>query len=94
MTQDNILKNYIKDFDKVCKVSNIISQTCQIRGLDWLEKSLLNKWASIVLDKQKLDTEIAFILAKWAFIDYLRSDRNVMNDDPITPFLSDCIKYV
>lgn len=94
MTQDNPLKNYIADFEKVCKVSSIISQVCQIRGLDWWEKTLLNQWAKTVLDKQEQGSEVAFILAKWAFIDYLRSDRNVMLDDPITPFLSDCIKYV
>lgn len=93
MTQDNPLKTYIADFDKVCRVSSIISQTCQIRGLDWLEKSLLNKWAQTVLDKQDLD-DVAFILAKCSFIEYLKSDRNVMNDDPITPFLIDVIKYV
>ena len=94
MTQDNILKNYIKDFDKVCKVSSLISQICQIRGLDWLEKKLLNQWGKTVLDKQDLDTEVSFILAKWAFVDYLSSDRNVMRDDPITPFMIDVIKYV
>lgn len=86
----------VKAFAKVCKVSTLISQICQIRGLDWWEKSLLKQWSKTVLDKQDLDTdtEVSFLLAKWAFIDYLKSDRNVMNDDPITPFLSDCIKYV
>lgn len=86
----------IADFDRVCKVSSIISQVCQIRGLDWWEKRLLEQWSKTVLDKQDLDTdtEVGFILAKYSFIDYLKSDRNVMNDDPITPFLSDCIKYV
>ena len=94
MTRDNIIKNDIKDFDKVCKVSAVISQVCQLRGLDWWEKTLLNQWGKTVLDKQGSETEIAFILAKWAFVDYLRSDRNVMNDDPVTPFLIDVIKYV
>lgn len=84
----------IADFENVCKVSTLISQICQIRGLDWWEKTLLKQWEKTVINKQELDTEISFILAKWAFIDYLRSDRNVMIDDPITPFLSDCIKYV
>lgn len=92
--KDNPLKNYIADFDKVCKVSTIISQVCQIRELDWLEKTLLNKWAKTVLDKQDLGENVSFILAKCAFIEYLESDRNVMNDDPITPFLIDVIKYV
>ena len=93
MTQNNPLKNYIKDFEKVCKVSNVISQVCQIRGLDWWEQRLLNQWAKTVLDKQDLD-DVAFIFAKHSFIEYLKSDSNVMNDDPITPFLIDVIKYV
>ena len=93
MTQDNILKNHIKDFEKVCKVSSLISQICQIRGLDWWEKRLLNQWAKTVLDKQDLG-DVAFIFAKDYFIKYLESDRNVMNDDPITPFMIDVIKYV
>lgn len=86
----------IENFEKVLKVSNLISQVCQIRGLDWWEKSLLKQWSKTVLDKQNLetDTEVAFIFAKYSFIEYLKSDRNVMNDDPITPFLSDCIEYV
>lgn len=83
-----------KDFEKISKVSTLISQICQIRGLDWLEKSLLNQWKKTVISKQDLDTDVAFILAKYSFIEYLESDRNVMNDDPITPFLIDCIKYV
>ena len=91
--KDNPLKNFIADFDKVCKVSSLISQICQIRGLDWWEKTLLNKWAKTVLEKQDLD-DVAFILAKCSFIEYLKSDRNVMNDDPITPFMIDVIKYV
>ena len=91
MTQ--VLKSCIADFDKVCKVSSLISQICQIRGLDWWEKRLLNEWAKIVLNKQDLD-DVAFILAKSSFIEYLKGDSNVMNDDPITPFLIDVIKYV
>ena len=94
MTRENILKNYIADFDKVCKVSSIISQVCQIQSLDWLEKTLLNQWAKLVLDHQKYGESISFIFAKYAFIDYLRSDDNVMNDEPITAFLIDTIKYV
>ena len=94
MTQDNILKNYIADFDKVCKVSSLISQICQIRGIDWWEKTLLNQWGKTVLNNQDEAEEVAFILAKWDFVKYLESDLNVMNDDPITPFLIDVIKYV
>ena len=82
------------NFENVCKVSNIISQVCQLRGLDWWEKTLLKQWEKTLLEKQELDTEISFILAKWAFIDYLRSDRNVLSDDPVTPFLIDVIMYV
>lgn len=86
----------VKAFAKVCKVSSLISQICQIRGLDWWENTLLKQWSKTVLDKQDLDTdtEVAFILAKGSFIGYLESDRNVMNDDPVTPFLIDVIKYV
>ena len=94
MTNTNTNSINIADFDKVCKVSTLISQICQIRGLDWWEKTLLKQWEKTVLNKQDLDTEISFILAKWAFIDYLSSDRNVLSDDPVTPFLIDVIKYV
>lgn len=92
MTQDNILKNYIKNFEKVCKVSTIISQVCQIRGFDWLEKELLNEWAKTVLDKQDEDKELAFIFAKSAFIDFL--ENYFMKDEPIIAFLIDSIKFV
>lgn len=94
--QDNILKNYIKDFEKVCKVSNVISQTCQIRGYDWLEKTLLNKWAKTVLDYQKYEyhnEKVAFILAKFAFIKYMEND-TLMDGDSIKDFLIDTIKYI
>ena len=84
----------VKDFEKVCKVSSLISQICQIRGLDWWEKTLLNQWSKTVLDYQDKGEEIYFLLAKWHFIDYMRSDMNVMSDDPVTPFLIDVIKYV
>ena len=89
MTQDNILKKYIEDFDKVCRVSSIISQTCQIQNREWLEKELLNKWAKTVLNKQRYSE--SFILAKVAFITYLRSDENVANKDPITAFIIDTL---
>lgn len=92
MTNSNPLN--IKSFDKVCKVSTIISQVCQIRGLDWLEKTLLNKWAKTVMDKQVFDERVAFIIAKYAFIAYLESERNSMKDEPITAFLIDTIKFI
>ena len=95
MTQDNILKNYIADFELVCKVSTIISQVCQIRGYDWLEKTLLNKWVKIVLDYQKHEyhnEKVAFILAKHAFIKYMEND-SLMDGDSIKAFLIDAIKY-
>lgn len=93
MTQDNILSNYITDFDKVCKVSNVISQTCQIRGYDWLEKTLLNKWLKMVVNYQEKGEEVAFLFAKWHFIDYMRED-NLMDGDSIKDFLIDTIKFV
>ena len=92
MTQ--VLKSCIADFDKVCKVSSLISQICQISGLDWWEKRLLNEWAKIMLDNQKYDESVSFIFAKYDFIDYLRSDENCMSNEPVTPFLIDVIKYV
>ena len=93
--QNNALKNYIADFEKVCKVSNVISQTCQIRGYDWLEKTLLNKWVKIVLDYQKNEyhnEKTAFILAKWRFIEYMEND-SLMDGDSIKEFLIDTIKF-
>ena len=90
MTNSNI-----KNFAKVCKVSSIISQVCQIQKLDWLEKTLLNQWFKIVFEKQSKDYEdldVAFILAKYDFLDYLRSDENCMSNEPITPFLVDTIQ--
>lgn len=93
MTTNNILKNYIADFEKVCKVSNVISQTCQLRGYDWLEKTLLNKWLKTVLDYQDKDERVAFILARWRFIEYMEND-NLMDGDSIKAFLIDTIKYV
>ena len=95
MTQNNPLSNYIKDFDKVCKVSAVISQVCQIRGYDWLEKTLLNKWAKTVLDYQKNEyhnEKVAFILAKGRFIEYMEND-SLMDGDSIRDFLIDTIKY-
>ena len=92
MTTTNILSNYIADFDKVCKVSNIISQVCQLRGYDWLEKELLNRWCKTVLNNQDEDVEVAFILAKWDFVKFLKN--YYMKDEPIIVFLIDAIKYV
>ena len=88
----NALEGYIKDFGKVCKVSNIISQVCQLRGYDWLEKELLNRWGKTVLNNQDEDAEVAFILAKLDFIKYL--ENYFMKDEPIIVFLIDAIKYI
>ena len=96
MTQDNLLKNYIQDFELVCKVSTIISQVCQIRGYDWLEETLLNKWAKTVLDYQQYEyhnEKVAFILSKHAFIKYMEND-TLMDGDSIKAFLIDAIKYI
>ena len=92
-TNELSLSNYIADFDKVCKVSSLISQICQLRGYDWLEKTLLNKWAKTVLNNQDKDAEVAFILAKYSFIEYMESD-TLMDGDSIKAFLIDTIKYV
>ena len=87
MTNSNI-----KNFAKVCRVGAVISQVCQIQRLDWLEKTLLNQWRKAVMEKQDEDEEISFILSKYAFLDYLRSDENCMSNEPITPFLVDTIQ--
>ena len=87
MTNSNI-----KNFAKVCQVGAVISQVCQIQKLDWLEKILLNQWWKAVLKKQDEDEEISFILSKYAFLDYLRSDENCMSNKPITPFFVDTIQ--
>ena len=79
----------IKTFAKVCKVSSIISQTCQIQNREWLEKELLNKWGKVVLNNQEYSE--SFMRAKIAFITYLRSDENVANKDPITEFIIDTL---
>ena len=84
MTNSNI-KNF-------AKVGAVISQVCQIQKLDWLEKEFLNQWWKAVLLFQDEDGEIAFILSKYAFLDYLRSDENCMSNEPITPFLVDTIQ--
>lgn len=89
MTNSNI-----KNYEKVCRVGAVISQVCQIQKLDWLEKEFLNQWWKAVLKKQDEDEEISFILSKYAFLDYLRSDENCMSNEPITPFLVDTIQYL
>lgn len=92
MTQNNTLEGYIKDFKKVCKVSDIISQTCQIRGYDWLEQYLLNRWAKTVLDCQDKGEKVDFILAKVRFIEFLKRDGS-LDGDSIKDFLIDTIRY-
>ena len=92
MTQDNILNNYIADFELVCKVSTIISKVCEIRGYDWLEKTLLTQWEKTILNRKDEDKELAFIFAKYDFIEYL--ENYFMKDEPIIVFLIDAIKYV
>lgn len=82
----------IADFEKVYKVSTLIRQICKLRGFDWLEKELLNKWIEKVLEKQEKDEELAFIFAKDAFLEYL--ENYFMKDEPIIVFLIDVVKAV
>ena len=95
MTNTNPLN--IKDFDKVCKVSSLISQICKIAEVDWFEKILLKEWEKIVNEKYEYavdDDEVCFILAKYAFIDYLRSDKNTMRKYSTSAFLADMVGLV
>ena len=62
------IKNF--NYKKVCKVYSLIGQICKIQGLDWLEEILLNQWTKMVLNNQDKDEEVAFILAKYSFLDY------------------------
>ena len=86
MTQDNILSNYIRDFEKVSKVSNIISQVCELQRLPALEKLLLNKWAKTVLDCQDYGEE-AFVMARIRFVNFLKSGTFSGENSPLVLFL-------
>lgn len=90
MTQDNPLKNYIKDLEKVSKVSSIISQVCQMQERPHLERALLNKWAKIVLDCQEY-REHAFMMARNDFIQYLKHPMYLDDKDPLLLFLIDTL---
>ena len=85
-SNDNILKNYIKDFEKVSKVSNIISQVCELQRLPSLETLLLNKWAKIVLDSQDYGEE-AFVMARIRFVNFLKSGTFDSENSPLVLFL-------
>lgn len=84
--QNNPLKNYIKDFDKVCKVSNVISQVCELQRLPSLEKLFLNKWAKMVLDCQDYGEE-AFVMARIRFVNFLKSGTFASENSPLVLFL-------
>lgn len=82
-------KNYIADFSKVCKVSSLISQICELQKRPVLEGMLLNKWESIVLDCQEYD-ESAFIEARSRFVKFLQSAKYIKNS-PLALFLIDTL---
>lgn len=86
--------NLGKDFDKVSKVSSLIIQVCQIADVEWFEKVLLKEWKKIVNEKYEVDDEVYFILAKYAFVDYLRSEENTMRKESISAFLADMVRLV
>lgn len=94
MTQNNTLEGYIKDFNKVCKVSNLISQVCEVQKRPNLERVLLNKWACTVLDSQKYGEECAFIMARGRFMDFLQSGEYIDEKEPLTLFLLDTLWYI
>ena len=87
----------VKNFEKVSKVSSLIIQVCQIADVEWFEKILLKEWEKIVNEKYEYavdDDEVCFILAKYAFIDYLRSDKNTMWKYSTSAFLADMVGLV
>lgn len=86
--------NLGKEFDKVSKVSSLIIQVCQIADVEWFEKVLLKEWQKIVNEKYELDDDVCFILAKYTFIDYLRSEKNTMHEYSISTFLADMVRLV
>lgn len=60
---------------KVRKVSTVIRKVCRIQGLKVTEELLLTEWGRIALEHEKYDDDenVSFILAKYAFIEYIRS---------------------
>ena len=91
------MTNRIKNFDKVSKVSSLIIQVCQIADVEWFEKILLKEWENVVKEKYELDVEddeVCFILAKYAFIDYLKSEKNTMRKYSTSAFLADMVGLV
>lgn len=83
------LKNYITDFRKVCRVSDLISRVCELQKRPALEGILLNKWASTVLDSQEYG-ESSFIVARSRFVKFLQSDKYIKNS-PLALFLLDTL---
>ena len=61
---------------KVRKVSTIVRKVCRLQGFKVTEKFLLTEWGRIALEHEKYDDDdenVSFILAKYAFIEYIRS---------------------
>ena len=83
---------FINNFTKVCRISNIISQVCKLRDFDWLEQDLLGQWEKTANKQIKDNDEVAFICAKYDFIEYL--EHHFMKDEPIIAFLIDTIRSV
>lgn len=86
MTTNNALETYIKDFKKVCRVSNIISQVCELQECPALAGMLLNKWAKTVLDCQDYG-EDAFVMARSRFVNFLKSGTFDSENSPLVLFL-------
>ena len=92
MTTNNelSLSNYIRDFEKVSRVSNIISQVCELQRLPSLATLLLNKWAKTVLDCQDYGEE-AFVMARIRFVNFLKSGTFASENSPLVLFLIDAL---
>ena len=72
------MTNTTSDFSKVCKVSSIISQICQIQNRECLEKALLSMWEEAVHNHKKFDE------AKFGF---MQDVRNKFCKEPLIDFL-------
>lgn len=80
------MTQYIKDFKKVCKVSEIISAVCELQEIPALGTLLLDKWEKIVFDCQEYG-EDSFFMAQSRFVTFLKSGTYVSGESPLALFL-------
>ena len=78
---------------KVRKVSTIIRKVCMIQELKVTESFLINEWGKIALEYEKYDDDenVSFILAKHAFIEYMRS---IYPKWALTDFIIDTLQTI